>query len=109
MDRDTCVFETLDDRRNEFDSKHFAVVQLEPGVSALRKAGWSAKFDYQPYQSGGHKGTGGLRIWVGVQSNPAATTSPPHGKGIRRAGLHLSGCFSGIVTVPNTSASQEPT
>ena len=76
MDRDTCVFETLDDRRNEFDSKHIAVVQLEPGVSALRKAGWSAKFDYQPYQSGGHKGTGGLRIWVGVQSNPAATTSP---------------------------------
>ena len=43
MDRDTCVFETLDDRRNEFDSKHFAVVQLEPGVSALRKAGVERK------------------------------------------------------------------
>ena len=73
------------------------------------RRGWSAKFDYQPYQSGGHKGIGGLRIRVGVQSNPAATTSPPQGKGIRRAGLHLSGCFSGIVTVPNTSASQVPT
>ena len=43
MDRDICVFETLDDRRDEFDSKHFAVLPLEPGVSALRKYGCERK------------------------------------------------------------------
>ena len=39
MERDTCVFASLDDKWSEFDSNHFAVIQLEPGVSALRKAG----------------------------------------------------------------------
>ena len=51
--------------------------------------------------SRGHKGSGGLGIRVGVQSNPSLTMSPL-GRGIRRGGHHLPGCINGIVRVPNT-------
>ena len=52
----------------------------------------------------GHVGTRApvrLGIRVGVQSNPSLTMSP-QGRGIRRGGHHLPGCFSDIARVPNT-------
>jgi hypothetical protein len=43
-----------------------------------------------------------LGIRVGVQSNPSLTM-PPQGRGIRRGGHHLPGCFNDIARVPNTN------
>ena len=44
LDDNTFTVDTsVDDKRHQFDSKHFAVVELEPGVSALRKAGIERK------------------------------------------------------------------
>ena len=54
----------------------------------------------------GHVGTRApvrLGIRVGVQSNPSLTM-PPQGRGIRRGGHHLLGCFDGIIRVSHTSA-----
>eukprot|EP01047_Picozoa_sp_COSAG01_P007451 COSAG01_NODE_283_length_19477_cov_44.267468_21_plen_111_part_00 len=49
----------------------------------------------------GTRAPGGLGMRVGVQSNPSLTMSP-QGRGIRRGGHHLPGCFSDIARVPNT-------
>lgn len=43
MERDTVLFESLDDKRTITKSKHFQVVNLEPGVSALQKVGIERK------------------------------------------------------------------
>jgi hypothetical protein len=52
----------------------------------------------------GTRAPGGLGMRVGVQSNPSLTMSP-QGRGIRRGGHHLPGCFSDIARVPNTRSS----
>ena len=43
MERDTVLFESLDDKRTITKSKHYQVIDLEPGVSALQKAGVERK------------------------------------------------------------------
>ena len=46
----------------------------------------------------GLKGSGGLRCWVGVQSNPAWTVPPQQGELAR--GLEPPVCFDGIARAP---------